>query len=255
MKSLFLKFAVVFALVMQFTNCGRDSLMYKLELPDPPQIWVSLLGEPHWRIEWLSPDGQRRQKDIPPGKTTEIEIPVTWTNPVTAYPWWPSHNLIPGLFKPAGALFPYDVSENRLRLTWEGGIDTVFFMELAYANSEQKTKIPSNFDWVRFRELFNSETLSEAVRNDPWLIDWRYVAEKTISGNFDRRRLVPQTTEAITVPLSARVWYGTSPFSEPLLFAEGEPLVFKAHTGINAWISVEGILRCDGKVWFLTPLP
>lgn len=254
MKLPFLKLTLVFALVIQLAGCGRDSLVYKLDLPEPPQAWVSLLGEPHWRIEWFNPNGQRQVKDILPRTTTYIEIPSTWTNPVTAWPWWPGHNLISGLFKPAGALFPYDAAGNCLRLTWKAGVDTVFFTELAYANSEKTTKIPSNFDWVRFRELFNPEILSEAVCNDPWLVDWRYVAEKTISGNFDRRRLVPQATEAITIPLSVRVWYGTSPFSEPLFFAEDEPLVFQEHTGINTWISGEGILRCDGKVWFFSPL-
>ena len=253
MKFLSIKLTAIIVLALQLVCCGRNSSGYTLILPETPQAWEQLLGEPHWRIEWLAPNGKRQQKDIPPLKSTEVEIPVTWANAVTAYPWWPNHNLIPGLFKPAGALFPHDVSGSRLRLTWEGGIDAVFYFELALANSENIAKIPSNFDWLRFRELFKTGVLSEAVCNDPWLVDWRNVAERTISGNFDRRRLVPQSTEPADIPLSARRWYGSSPFAEPLIFADGEPLVFQAHSGINVWISNEGILRFNGKAWFFTP--
>jgi hypothetical protein len=254
MKSLLIKLTVVFALVFQLTCCeDRYSSRYTLELPDAPQAWVQLLGEPDWRIEWLDPNGKRQSKDILHGAKIDIEIPVTWTNPVVAYPWWPKYNLISGLFRPAGALFPHDVSGGKLRLTWKAGVDAVFYFGLAFANSKDIKKIPSNFDWIRFRELFETGDLSEDVCNDPWLVDWQSAAERTISGNFDRRRLVPRKTEAIDIPIPASVWYGTSPFAEPLIFTEEETLVFYAHSGINAWISAEGILRCNGKVWFFTP--
>jgi hypothetical protein len=254
MKSLLLKLALVAVIALQFSCCGdRNSSWYTLEFPETPQSWVRLLGEPHWRIEWFDPGGQKQSKDILSGTVTEVDIPVTWTNAVAAYPWWPDYNLIPGLFKPAGALFPHDISANRLHLTWEAGVDAVFYFELAYANSQDIKKIPANFDWIRFRELFKSEVLNEAVCKDPWLVNWRYVAEKTISSNFDRRRLVPQTVESVSFQFTARRWYGTSPFSEPLVFIKDEPLVFKAISGINVWISGEGILRCNGKVSFFTP--
>ena len=191
--------------------------------------------------------------DIPPGKTTKIEIPDTWTNPVAAYPYWQNFNLIPGLFKPAGALFPYDAFGGKLHLTWRAGVDAVFYFELVYANSENSAKIPSYFDWIRFRELFETGVLREDVCIDPWLVDWRSVAERTISGNFDRRRLIPQTAVSLNVPLPVRRWYGTSPLAEQLIFNEGEELVFKTYPGVNAWISNEGILRSEGKVWFFTP--
>jgi hypothetical protein len=254
MKSLFFKITFVIVLVLQLASCGtRNSFVFTLELPETPQVWVHLLGEPHWRIEWFDPDEQKQLKDILPGIVPEIEIPVGWTNPVTAYPWWPEYNLAPGLFKPAGALFPYDISSNRMRLTWEAGIDTVFYFELAYANSQDIKKIPANFDWIRFRELLGSDVLSEEVCKDPWLVNWRFVAEKTISGNFDRRRIVPQVTEPVKIQLPARCWYTTSPFSEPLVFNGDELLVFMANSGINVWISGEGILRCNGKITFFTP--
>ena len=236
--------------------CCRDLTpsAYVVILPDTPEIWVSLLGEPHWRLEWLDKSGSRRITDILPGKSMEIEIPVTWANPVTAWPYWPGYNLPAGIFKPAGALFPFDADGRRLFLSWKTGLDTVFYWELALAAGQNVSKIPANFDWPRFRELFNEETLNEAVRKDPWLVDWRFVAEKTINANFDRRRLVPETTVSINIPVGCGTWYGTSPFSAPLFFKEGEPTVFPVRPGLNVWISTSGILRCSGKTWILSPL-
>jgi len=226
---------------------------YLLELPQLPEPWVSLLGEPCWRIEWIDPDGNKKMTDImlndEPPQNIEIELPVTWTNPVTAWPYWPERNLIPGFFKPAGALFPFDVNGNRMRLSWEAGVDTVFYWELAFNNEENYARLPVNFDWPRFRELFNPETLSEAVCEDPWLVDWRSAAEKTVNGNFDRRRLVPQKTVAMEIPVPESAWYGSSPFAKPLVFADGEPSIFPLRPGVNVWISEAGILRANEEVW------
>ena len=247
--SIFRFFTVLFV-SLQFMCC-RDFLpsRYVLGFPQLPEPWVSLLGEPHWRIEWLNPDGKKQITDILPCSSIEIELPVTWTNPVTAWPYWPHCNLYHGLFKPAGALFPFDVTDERLCLSWEAGPDTVFYWELALANDQNSSKMPAYFDWPRFRELFNSETLNEAVRNDPWLINWRYVAEKTINSNFDQRRLVPETTKEASIPVPTGLWYGSSPFSDPLYFAEDETPAFPIRSGINVWISAEGILKCNGNTW------
>jgi len=244
-------------LSLAFVSCGDFSPgSYVVIPPDAPEIWVSLLGEPHWRLEWLDKSGMRKTADILPGKSLEVDIPVTWANPVTAWPYWPDYNLSAGVFKPAGAIFPFDADGGRLCLSWEAGTDTVFYWELAFAgglaSGRNETKIPANFDWPRFRELFNDESLSEAVRKDPWLVNWRSAAEKTISSNFDRRRLVPETSESVAIPVDCGFWYGTSPFSEPLYFEEGETPVFPVRPGFNVWISSTGILRCSGKTWTFT---
>jgi hypothetical protein len=149
-------------------------------------------------------------------------------------------------------LFPYDVEEGRLRLSWEAGVDAVFYWELIFANEDNHSRIPANFDWLRFRELFKAETTNEDVREDPWLVDWRSVAERTVIGTFDRRRLVPEAITAKTIPIPAGIWFGTSPFAEPLLFEEGEPAAFPVRPGVNVWISTEGILRVSGDVWVFT---
>jgi len=257
MKSLVFKFLALL-LSLPFVCCvDLTPSAYAVIPPDVPEEWVSLLGEPHWRLEWLDKSGNRRIADILPGKSMEIEIPVTWANPVTAWPYWPNYNLPAGTFKPAGALFPFDADGRRLCLNWKAGIDTVFYWELAIAgrqNADRQnfSKIPANFDWPRFRELFNEETLNEAVRKDPWLIDWHFVAEKTINANFDRRRLVPETAASVNIPVGRGPWYGTSPFSEPLCFKEGETPAFPVRPGLNVWISKDGILRCTGKVWTIS---
>ena len=225
---------------------------YSLSLPDLPEHWLTLLGEPNWRIEWVDPDGQRQMMDLVPGTSCgEIEIPITWANPVMAWSYWPEHNLIPGFFKPAGAILPFDADSKKinLSLTWEAGVDAVFYWELANASNEVNSKFPANFNWPRFRELFTSEILNEAVSKDPWLVNWRTEAEKTIANNFNRRRLVPEKTVSKEIPVPEGTWYGTSPFAQPLFFARETIPVFPVRPGINVWISAEGILRVNGETW------
>jgi hypothetical protein len=238
---------------LSFTCC-KDYLnsRFVLELPRPPEIWVALLGEPSWRVEWLDPNGQKRKADIPHGESLEIELPNTWINPVAAWPYWPACSLAPGAFKPAGALFPFDVAGKSLHLSWKAGPDTVFYWELALA-SQNNSRSPVRFDWPRFRELFETDVLNEEVRKDPWLVDWALVAEKTASSSFDRRRLVPKPCESVIIPVSSGPWYGSSPFAEPLLFTEGAPRLFPViNANVDVWISAEGILRCNRNAWMFT---
>jgi len=250
MKTNLFRLAVV-VLALQQASCGDPlSPRYVLEFPQAPEPWVSLLGEPHWRVEWLDPDGRRQTADVLPGYGLEVELPATWTNPVAAWPYWPGLSLFEGLFMPAGALFPFDAGGNRLYLSWRAGPDAVFYNELSSVRDSAKN--PANFDWLRFRELFQSESLNKEVIQDPWLVDWRSVAEKTAGANFDRRRLVPQTASSVKIPVSAGPWYGASPFASPLTFAEGEPPSFPVRPGLNVWVCREGILRVNGKTWIFT---
>ncbi|MDR3019572.1 MAG: hypothetical protein LBU66_01550 [Treponema sp.] len=265
MKILY-KLIASLALVFLLSGCGAifpDG--YTLRFPKTPDSWVSILGEPHWRVEWLDPGGEKRSRDVAPGKSLKIELPATWANPVTAFPFWSERNLFPGLFMPAGAIFPFDVSGEELLLSWKAGVDAGFYWELAHCVSndavnhtgvQNKTKIPANFDWQRFRELFTTDVLSEAVRKDPWLVDWQSVARRTISGNFDRRRLVPQATTPLAIPVPVVPWYGTSPFATPLIFTDDSPVFpvrADTNTGVNIWISNEGLLRVSGKTWAYVP--
>jgi hypothetical protein len=254
MKTLYFKLTLVPVLILWLAGC-REAFpaRYGLELPQVPETLVALLGEPLWRIEWVSSDGEMRKRDIARGERIEIDPPVTWTNAVLAWPWWPESGLIPGFFRPAGGLFPYDTGGGTLHLSWEAGPDAVFYWEMAYANGGNAKRIPANFDWPGFRELFKADVINGKVKNDPWLADWRYIAEKTVESGFDRRRLVPESSESVNIPVPGGPWYGTSPFADPLSFERGAIPLFPVRPGVNVWVSGEGILRCNGKAWVLTP--
>jgi len=254
MKNFYFLLTTVLLSALQLVCCGDICpSKYTLELPTPPEAWVSLLGEPCWQVEWVSTDGESRRAALESGENLEVEIPITWTNPIIARPYWPNQNLNPGVFMPAGALFPFDAEKATIRLTWEAGHDAVFYMELAVLDGKKDSKIPANFDWPRFRELFKSGNLSEEVRKDPWTVNWRSVAEKTMSGNFDKRRLVPEKTEAKKIPVGTSPWYGTSPFAQPITVENGEG-IFPVRPGVNTWVSSESVLTVNGNTWFLSKL-
>jgi len=254
MKKFYSFLTTIFLSALQLVCCGDICpSKYTLELPTPPEAWVSLLGEPCWQVEWVSTDGESRRAALESGENLEVEIPITWTNPIIARPYWPNQNLSPGVFMPAGALFPFDAEKNTIRLTWEAGHDAVFYMELAVLDGKKDSKIPANFDWPRFRELFKSDELKEEVRKDPWTVDWCSVAEKTMSGNFDKRRLVPEKTEAKKIPAGTGSWYGTSPFAQPITVENGEG-IFPVRPGVNTWFSSEAILTVNGNTWMLSKL-
>ncbi|WP_461256293.1 hypothetical protein [Treponema sp. R80B11-R83G3] len=257
MKNFNFKLTTVFVLALQLICCKDLSpSKYVLNLPKPPEKWVSLLGKPCWRLEWFAPNGEKQAADFQSTGNLEVELPVTWANPVIAWPYWPEHNLGPGLFMPAGAIIPFNIEKNTLQLSWERGPDVIFYMELALAcaNEQKPSKTPANFDWPRFRELFHDETLNKDVREDPWLVNWRQVAEKTVSANFDKRRLVPEKTESMHIPVPTGLWYGTSPFAKPLLFENDADVAFNARPGINLWVSMDGILRVNGKTWVFSKM-
>jgi hypothetical protein len=169
---------------------------------------------------------------------------------VSALPFWQDKGIGPGTFRPAGAIFPFDASENRLVLSWKGGVDANLFWELAQAYSgKTATRLPQNFDWPRFRLLFDDPTLHEDIRADPWLADWQGIAEKMVASGFDKRRLVPEPRDSLKVPVSDGPWIGTSPFAPPLLFEAGP--VFPVRQASDTWVSAEGILRCNREAWIL----
>jgi len=194
-----------------------------------------------------------------------ISLPQTWASAVTAYPFWPEKGLGPGIFKPAGAIFPYDASGKRLILSWQGGVDAALYWELAKAcggapvgeaESEEESseraavaRLPVNFNWPRFRRLFDDSSLNAEVRADPWLADWAGIAAKIVQSGFDKRRLVPEARGDLTVPVGPGPWIGASPFAAPLIF-EKTP-VFSVRPAADTWVSGEGILRCNSETWIL----
>ena len=229
---------------------------YTPKLPDLPHAWKSLLGNPHWQIEWFDVEGRKRTAILSGGDSLEIFLPGTLASPVFALPFWPEKDIVPGVFRPAGAIFPFDVSDGRLVLSWQGGVDAVFFMELARAangglspSGSAALRLPWNFNWPRFRRLFDDPTLNDQVRADPWLADWPDIAERTLRSGFDRRRLVPETRTDLELPLAQGPWIGASPFAAPLVFEAGPVFPVRAATSADTWVSAGGVLRANLASW------
>jgi len=227
---------------------------YFLQFPDLPPAWEDMLGNPCWLTEWINADGLKESKIIKNGNP-EISLFRTSANAVSAMPYWPEKGLSPGVFRPAGAIFPFDVSGRTCVLSWQGGVDAVLYRELAIAFEGQDSvkvsipRLPRNFNWPRFRQLFDDPSLNAAVRGDPWLADWPGIAEKIIQSGFDKRRLVPETRGSLAVPAGPGPWIGTSPFAAPLLFEEVPS--FPVRKATDTWVSPEGILRCNAETWIL----
>jgi len=253
MKTYFL--AVLYCVGLFLNSCGgglTDS-SFALELPALPQAWEDVLGSPCWRIEWVNGDGRKEALTVRGKGGWNISPPQTWVSAVLAFPFWPEKGLVPGIFKPAGAIFPYDASGGNLVLSWQGGVDAVLYWEMARVcggtgrEPAEDTRLPMNFNWPRFRRLFADPSLNAEVRADPWLADWAGIAAKIVKSGFDKRRLVPEARNALEVQVGPGPWIGVSPFAAPLLF-ETVP-VFPVRPTADTWVSWEGVLRCNSEAW------
>jgi hypothetical protein len=267
MRNLSVFLAPVLLPLLLASGCGRDltDSAFVLGLPDLPPAWGELLGAPQWRIEWISPGGARER--VVTAGDVEIALPQTWASPVTAWPFWPDKGISPGLFYPAGAIFPFDVSGAALRLSWRGGVDAVLYRELAAAGGERAMAGPAvlspaensvraaaprqpwNFDWPRFRELLEDPSIPEEVRLDPWRVDWKQAAAGIVSSGFNKRYIRSEAREEIPVPVPPGPWIGASPFVPPLIFGEGEMPVFPVGSKPGSWVSPAGTLRCTAAAW------
>jgi len=254
MKNTFLTFILCAGFVLH--GCGGSLVdsRYVLEMPELPPTWGAILGEPYWQVEWLNEEGRKRTATVRGNGGMVISLPPTWASAVSAAPFWPDRGIGPGIFRPAGAIFPFDVSGKTLVLSWQGGVDANLYWELAAAYDEagqESIRLPWNFNWPRFRQLFDDPTLNADVRADPWLADWRGIAVKIVQSGFDKRRLVPEARSDMEIPVHPGPWIGASPFAAPLLF-EAVP-VFPVRQTADTWVSAEGILRCNTKTWILLP--
>jgi hypothetical protein len=249
-------FAIVSGLALALYGCGGpvSGSRYMLKLPELPSAWEELLGNPHWQLEWINDSGRKEKAAVRKG--IEISLFPTQANAVFAAPYWPEKGIAPGVFKPAGAIFPFDTDGKSLILSWQGGVDAVLFRELAIACQESAgsasgstsvPRLPDNFNWPRFRQLFADPSLNEEIRADPWLADWQAIAEKIVQSGFDKRRLVPETRVNMKIPVNSGPWIGASPFAPPLVF-DAAPS-FPARPKTDTWVSAEGLLRCNETAW------
>ena len=232
-----------------------------LVMPELPSSWAVLLGSPRWKIEYLNAGGMREVFESG-GENSEIFPHPFTASAVTAWPFWPDRGIQPGLFRPAGALYPFDLSGSTLAVNWRGGVDAFFYRELASA--AQKTVLsspsaalrrPQNFDWPRFRQLFSDPAISGTVRADPWTVDWRSVAEGVIRSGFNRQRIVAAQASLVPVPVGEGLWFGVSPFAAPWQAGAGETPLFPAGTEPASYFSAAGILRVNREAWILLPWP
>ena len=223
---------------------------YRPSLPALPAAWEEILGEPLWRLEWIDGDGREEVCEGPGAGLPELSLMQEWSSPVIAWPYWPAKKLFPGDMKPAGAIFPWDVSDGCIVLGWNAGVDAFFWRKLAAGADGSKP--PWYFDWPRFRELFQGAVLDEAVCLDPWRVDWEALAVKTLESGFNRSRVKPQTVTELAIPGLGGFWIGSSPFAPPLDFPPGGPLTLPSGEAVETWASLEGILRCGGGIWFFS---
>jgi hypothetical protein len=228
---------------------------YILKAPPLPESW-GFLGPPSWHVEWIDSGGTWREEHIPQAAgDTLISIETgLWAAPVFAWPSWPGRELEKGIFRPAGAIVPFDCSGDKIMLSWQGGIDAFFYRELARL-AWGSSRSPERFDWPRFRRLFLDESsgstaLSAEVRANPWLVDWAGVAEKTAASGFDRRRLVSAYTGSLTTPVpAAGPWAASNPFAAlPTGDANWE---LKTASWVDTLVSPQGTAKVSqsGFVW------
>ncbi|MDR2702049.1 MAG: hypothetical protein LBB72_06440 [Spirochaetaceae bacterium] len=230
-------FCLFLAVIGLSVSCGPSPLpeQYQVKLPAAPSLWKELLGEPHWRLEWYDPSGKLHSTRFAgqgAANAGKIAVLTQWPSAVLAWPYWPEKALAPGMFYPAGALYPFDVRGESIVLSWTRGVDAYFYREMDKLRSlNQSNRTPEHFDWERFRSLLREEA-PEDLRADPWLADWKDIAEKTVSSGFRKslikaeKRIVIRTTLPHNGP-----WIWSSPFKPPESGQKGEeiPLSLGAH--------------------------
>jgi len=247
---------VLFALMLGCDN-RPIGISYRPILPEIPKHWSEILGEPYWQLEWIGSGGTWQEWEGAPGRAPPyISLMEEWSSPVLAWPFWPSWGLLPGMMRPAGALFPWDTCAGNLTLSWEGGVLALFWKELALAKrpsapttATEARRQPWYFDWPRFRELLASENIPQAVREDLWLADWQSIAARTVQSGFDRRRIVARQFTELAIPGAGGRWIGSSPFAAPLDAQAADTLVVKVTNTPDTWVSSSGVLRASVSGW------
>ena len=256
-----------FLLFLALGGCGNPAIRdeYTLTFPSLPASWQELPGKPRWRLIWM--DGRGVSQTLETDGEAVISLTVEWASPVLAFPSWPGRGILPGEMRPAGAVAPFDIRNDRLCLSWRAGVDAWFYRELAAARNLAEAadslasagadkRRPEYFDWPRFRSLMDSDAVPAAVRDDPWRVDWQDVAARTIQSGFDRRRIVEEARGELFVPRAALgegPFAGPSPFALPLLPAPDTGHRFPVSSRADTYVSPEGILRASRKAWVYYP--
>ena len=225
----------------------------RLRFPDLGQELTDVLGDPHWVLSIRESDGLAG-----PGFDADSSFALFHpgqTASVLAYPTWPEHAIREGIFRPAGAVYPFGVRSGELALNWKGGVAAYFHGELARIDGPS-SRSPDFFDWPGFLDLLESAPVDEAFRGDPWLVDWTDVAHKTRLSGFDRRRLVPRpaSLQHFILPFDGP-WFPSSPFGALIRGGTGSGTELSSTDEVDSLVSLQGIFRYRNGIggWFLSP--
>jgi hypothetical protein len=238
-----------FFLLWVLCSCGGGPIQdsYVLQAPEPPALWREVLGEPSWRFEWVNEAGETENADSALASRGGVEILQSCITPVFAFPYWPKKGIPVGMMKPAGALFPFDRQGGAVLLSFEGGVDAVFYRELAALPNGKR--LPRHFDWQRFRALREEKKLDDELRNDLWLADWKLIAEKTAASGFSARRIKARETENLIIHAPAGgLWISASPFMKAYFWSEGETVALQVSAQVDSYFSARGTLRLTRKM-------
>jgi hypothetical protein len=246
---------VAFTLYCLCLSCAQPTEYESLRLrfPELPLELTAVLGDPLWVVSVRDADGM-----VIPGY--DSGTPVTFFRPgctasVLAYPVWPEHSIGPGIFRPAGAIYPFGVRDGDLPLDWLGGVAAHFHAELARVDGLYQ-RSPDFFDWPGFLELLGSASVREAVQGDPWLVDWHSVAQKTRASGFDRRRLVPRPAvmHRFLLPYDGP-WFPSSPFGTALQTGTGSGIELPSSDEVDTLVGLQGVFRHRNGIgaWFTSP--
>lgn len=217
---------------------------YTLEFPELPPAWTAVLGPPSWKVEWKRPDGTTERAFYDGNGKISAGLSHEWPNPVYAWPYWPG--LEPGKFRPAGAVYPFDVDGDRLVLSWRGGVDAVFYRELeeaaAAAVNARPLRRPRFFNWSRFRNVINKDIPPELCA-DLWLVNWKETAKTTISASFQARFVKAENRELVELQIPGDgPWLSPSPFREAENWRAGDTAAFPLGGAAETWVCPAGIM-------------
>jgi len=248
-------FFFILAVIGLSSSCGPSPLQEQVRalLPEPPAQWM--LGVPCWRLEWYDPEGKPQSAEVA-GNSANIAILTEWPNGILAWPYWPEKGLAAGMFYPAGAVYPLDASGSNLALSWTGGIDACFYREMDKLRSlNTSNRVPEYFDWKRFRDSL-WEASPEDLRADPWLADWKDIAERTVRSGFRQSylRVEKRTGTGIVLPHDGP-WMGASPFMPPQPWQQGETVLLPLGSRPEILVCPEGMLSVSPSVQLWSGFP
>jgi hypothetical protein len=250
---------ISFALLFQAFLLSCSALLpdsYRAALPPLPQSWTTVLdgAQVSWRFQYLDREGRLQVVDAGPGKNAALNIAWEYTSAVLAWPY--TSRMEWGTLFPAGAIFPLDVKGGSIVLSWEAGPQAWFYHELSRAGIDA-----SGFNWTKFRPFYSEirEKMAESAADDPWLLDWKGIAQKIAARGFKRSDFNLKKSEKLQLALppellSVEAWAEQSPFTalhEVPHCGEGTlSLNLRPGNQATCLISKRGILKYQNGIQF-----